>query len=102
MAEDRQDNEDEKLRRLYSKRLRALQIEQQKKDLAKRFMDPDAYERLMNVRISNYELYEQLLGLVINMVQTNRLGSKLTDEQLKSLLAKLTYRPEPKIEYRHK
>ncbi len=102
MAEDRQENEDEKLRRLYSKRLRALQIEQQKKDLAKRFMDPDAYERLMNVRISNHELYEQLLGLVINMVQTNRLGSKLTDEQLKSLLAKLTYRPEPKIEYRHK
>ncbi len=102
MSEDKQENDTEKIRKLYTKRLRAMQIEQQKKEIVKRFMEPSAYERLMNVRISNYELYEQLLGLIINMAQTSRINSKLTDEQLKALLAKLTYRPEPTIEYKHK
>ncbi len=82
--------------------MKAMQIEQQKRELAKKFTTNEAYERLMNVRISNRELYDQLINLIINMAQSNRLINKLTDEQLKGILAKLTYRPEPKIEFKHK
>jgi DNA-binding TFAR19-related protein (PDSD5 family) len=56
----------------------------------------------MNVRVSNYELYAQLLDLIISMAQTNRLPGRITEKQLVDLLAKLTARPEPKIEFKHK
>ena len=95
-------DENENLRKAYTKRMRAMQMEQQRRELAKRFVTPEAYERLMNVRLANYELYEQLLNLIIGMVQSNRIASKLTEAQLKGILAKLTYRPETNIEFKHK
>ncbi len=82
--------------------MKEAEIEKQKREVVRRYLDPQAYERIMNVRVSNYELYAQLLDLIISMVQSGRVVGTLTDEQLKSLLAKLTYRPEPKIEFRHK
>ncbi|MCL5100417.1 MAG: DNA-binding protein [Candidatus Marsarchaeota archaeon] len=100
MAEEQQD--EDRIRKAYSKRIRAMQIEQQKKEIVKRYMTPDAYERLMNVRISNPQLYSQLLDLIISMAQSNKLGSKINETQLKDLLARLTFRPEPKIEIKHK
>ena len=100
MSEGQEPNED-KMRKELSRRMKAMQIEQQKRELAKKFTTNEAYERLMNVRISNRELYDQLINLIINMAQSNRLINKLTDEQLKGILAKLTYRPEPKIEFKH-
>ena len=83
--------EDEKIQKALQKRMRAMQEEQQKRELARRFMTPEAYERLMNVRISNKELYSQLINLILAMVQQNRLSGKLTEEQLKQILGKLTF-----------
>lgn len=100
MAEEERTNE--KLKKAYMQRLKAIRIEQQKRELAKRYTTAEAYERLMNVRISNYELYEQLVNLIIAMVQNNRIMGKLTEEQLKDILAKLTYKPESSIQFRHK
>ena len=102
MLEDENENaEEQKLRKAVMKRLKEAQIEQQKREIVRRYMSPEAYERLMNVRVSNYDLYSQMLDLIIAMAQNNRI-TVLTDEQLKSLLAKFTARPEPTIEYRHK
>lgn len=84
------------------KRLREMQIEQQKKAVAKSLMEPDAYERLMNVRVANYELYSQLLEMLISMARSNRISGKITEAQLRDLLAKLTYKPDSKIEFKHK
>lgn len=84
------------------RRLREMQIEQEKKALAKRFMSSEAYERLMNVRVANYELYSQLLELLIAMAKSNRITGTITETQLKDLLAKLTFKPESKIEFKHK
>ena len=83
-------------------RMRAMQIEQQKREVAKKYMVPEAYERLMNVRLSNQELYAQLINIVLSMVQSGRITSKLTDEQLKEILGRLTYREEPKITFQRK
>ena len=101
VPESQEQNED-KMRKEFSRRLKSMQIEQQKRELAKKFTTTEAYERLMNVRISNKELYDQIINLIINMAQSNRIVNKLTEEQLKSILSKLTYRPEPKIEFKHK
>ncbi len=88
--------------KLIERRMKALQIEQQKRNLVKRFMTVDAYERLMNVRVANYELYSQLLDLVISSVQSNRVTGQITEAQLKDILARMTYKPESKIEFKHK
>ena len=101
MPEAQEPNE-EKMRKEFSRRMKAMQLEQQKKELARKFTTDQAYERLMNVRISNRELYDQLINFIINMAQSNRVINKLTDEQLKAILTKLTYRPESKIEFKHK
>ncbi|MFP3278826.1 MAG: DNA-binding protein [Candidatus Micrarchaeota archaeon] len=95
-------DEDKELKKAIAKRLKELQIEEQKKTIVRQYLEPEAYERLMNVRVSNYDLYVQLLDLIISMAQTNRLPGRITEKQLIDLLAKLTARPEPKIEFKHK
>ncbi len=103
MAAEEQDQQDnEKLRQAYAKRIRQMQMEQQKRELARKLVTPEAYTRLMNVRMANPELYSQLVDLVISLAQSGRATSRITEEQLKSILAKLTYRPETKIEFKHK
>ncbi|MDE1823572.1 MAG: hypothetical protein KGI00_01120 [Candidatus Micrarchaeota archaeon] len=94
--------EQNKARKAIEKRIRAMQVEQQKRGIAQKFMEPDAYERLMNVRVANYQLYSQLVDLIIAMVQQNRIQGKMTDVQLRDLLSRLTYRPDSKIEFKHK
>ena len=96
------EGEEEELKKAIAKRLKELQMEQQKRAIVRRYLEPAAYERLMNVRVSNYELYAQLLDLIISIAQTNKLRGRITDKQLVELLAKLTARPEPKIEFKHK
>ncbi|MGC8479306.1 MAG: DNA-binding protein [Candidatus Micrarchaeia archaeon] len=101
MQEAQEPNED-RIRKEYSRRLKLMQMEQQKREIARKFTTNEAYERLMNVRISNRDLYDQLINLIINMAQSRRIISKLTDEELKQLLTKLTYKPDSKIEFKHK
>ena len=94
--------EQAKIKKAVYRRLKEMQVEQQKKEIAKRFLTPQAYERLMNVRVANAELYSQLIDLIISMARTNRISDRLTEEQLKGILAKMTFRPEPTIEFKHK
>ncbi len=84
------------------KRLQALQIEQQKREFAKKYLENDAFERLMNVRISNRELYTQLIDIIISLAQSRRIQGKMNDAQLRDLLTRLTYKPEPSITFQHK
>jgi programmed cell death protein 5 len=100
--EEEPQNEEQQMRKALSKRLKDMQIEQQKRNVVKRFLTPDAYERLMNVRVANYELYSQLMDLIIAMAQSNKLYAKLTEAQLKDILGRLTQKPETKIEFKHK
>ena len=91
-----------KIKKEMQRRLREMQVEQEKKATVKKLMTPDAYERLMNVRVANYELYAQLLDLLIAMARSNRVTGTITEPQLRDLLSKLTFRPESKIEFKHK
>ena len=98
-----EENEEQaRLKKEMYRKLKALQVEQQKKAIAQRFMTAEAYERLMNVRVSNHALYSQLMDLVISMARQNPAAGKITEAQLKDILARLTHRPESRIEFRRK
>ncbi len=105
MAKDASQDDNEaqaKMRKEVNRRLREMQIEQEKKTTVKRLMTPEAYERLMNVRVANYELYAQLLDLLIAMARGNRVTGTITEPQLRDLLSRLTFKPESRIEFKHK
>ncbi|MCL4365222.1 MAG: DNA-binding protein [Candidatus Marsarchaeota archaeon] len=101
MAEP-QEHEGNREKKMMEKRYRALQIEQQKRMLIKRLVTPEAYERLMNVRIANYELYSQLVDMLISMSQQGRIGAAITEDNIKQILLKLTPKKESNITFQHK
>ncbi|MGC8676296.1 MAG: DNA-binding protein [Candidatus Micrarchaeia archaeon] len=95
-------DEEAKMQKALQKRLKAMQIEEQKKQVLRKVLEPAAYERLMNVRIANPELYQQLLDILIAMVQSNRIRGRVSEADFKNLLMQLTSRPESSIQIRHK
>ncbi|MEM0107100.1 MAG: DNA-binding protein [Candidatus Micrarchaeaceae archaeon] len=95
-------NEEKASRKKIEAALKRLQEEEEKKVLASKFLDAKAYERLMNIRSTNLELYDQIISLIISLVKAGRLNSKLTEEQFINILSKITSRPEPTISFKHK
>jgi programmed cell death protein 5 len=103
MAEEDEEQRYQKdMRKRVAEAMRRAQMEQQKKDVMRQFLEPDAYERLMNIRVSNPELYDQLVSMVVQLVQSNRVTGKITEKQLRSILEKITYRKESNISFKHK
>ncbi len=102
MEEGEEEQYSRKMRKRVTDALKAAKLEEQKKEIMKQFLDPKAYERVMNIRASNYELYSHIVNVVVSLAQNNRISNKITEKELKSILAKLTYRREPTIEFRHK
>jgi len=86
----------------YAKRMQQMQAEAQKRSLLQRMLSPEAYSRMSNVRLSNPELYDQVVNSLAYVAQSGKQGGKITDEQLYSLLVKLTQKPETSIEFRSK
>ena len=90
------------MRRELLKRYKQAQQEQQIRTYMQRALDAKAYERLMNIKVSNRELYMQLAQLLINIVQSNRLGGKITEKQLMELIGKVSPKSDSKIEFKRK
>ena len=96
------ENEQAQAQQLYQKRLQALQLEMQKKELLRNMLSPQAYERMSNVRMSSPELYDKVVSSLAYLAQSGKKIGKISDEQLYALLAKMTERRETKIEFRSK
>ncbi len=83
----------EELEELKRKRLAEMQqaqaMEVQKKYLLKNLVEPAAYERLMNVRLANPELYDQLVAVLAQLYKAGRVNGKITEAQVLQLLARL-------------
>jgi programmed cell death protein 5 len=62
------------------------------KQLARQLLDGAAYERLMNIRLANPELYAMLVQSLYGLYKQGQLQNKVNEEQLKQLAARL--RPE--------
>lgn len=100
--EDQQDPGEKRLKKALVQQYKMMQAEQQRKEVMQKLLEPNAYERLMNIRAANPELYTQMVNLVISLAQSQRINGKLTEQQLIMILQKVTARPESKIEFKHK
>ena len=77
-------------------------MEEELKKALRMFLEPPAYERMMNVKFSDPDLYTQTTILLARLQQGGKLQGKLNDAQLVQLLGKLTQKKEPTIEIKRK
>lgn len=77
--------------------------EAQLRSVLRQTMDTAAYERLQNIRLSNPDMYGQVVKLLVYLVQQGQLKGKVSEEQLKQLVAKIVgQRREGTITYARK
>ncbi len=94
---------DRRLQEQYAKAAQAQQLEAQMKTVLKQILDGQAYERAMNVRLANPELYQQMVALLAHLYRNKQIRGKVGDEQLKKLLQQVSStRHEPSISFRKK
>ncbi len=102
MDEPAEDVQQVQRRKLEEAQKRAEQ-EAAVKGMLRQVMETPAYERLQNIRLSNPELYGQLVKLLAYLVQQGQLKGKVSEEQLKALVAKiLSQRKETTIRFARK
>jgi programmed cell death protein 5 len=65
------------------------EMETQKKQAMMQLLTPEARARLANIRLTKPEFVDQIELQLIELAQTGRVQSKITDDQLKELLRKL-------------
>ncbi|MEM2174411.1 MAG: DNA-binding protein [Candidatus Micrarchaeia archaeon] len=94
----------EETKKAYEKKikeiLRQKKEEEKLKKIMAKILDAGAYERLMNVKISNYDLYITAANYLINFYQ--RTGRKITEKELINLLSSLAERREGEIKFYRK
>ncbi len=72
--------------------------ESQIKMVLRTVMDGPAYERLMNVRALNPDLFMKAAGAIAQAASSGKIRQKLSEEQLKSVLLQLSQKREGSIE----
>ncbi len=97
-----EEGQQETRQRQYQQRMQQLQMDMKKKELLRKMLSDPAYERMMNVRLSSPELYEKVVQSLAYVAQSGKHMGKISDEQLYSLLAKMTERKDTTIEFRRK
>jgi programmed cell death protein 5 len=65
------------------------QIEQQKQELLRQILSPEARQRLTNLKMIKPEFTEQIELQIIQLAQTGKLPIPLSDAQLKQILLQL-------------
>ena len=109
-------SDDSDLERIRARKLQELQqqaLEEQRREQMKEELDaqkqrimsqiltPDARQRLTNIKMVRPEFAESIELQLIQLAQSGRLGSKVTDEQLKQILKQISGRKrEGKITFR--
>lgn len=85
----------EELRKAREARLAELQA----RAIVKQVLEPEAYERLANIRAANPALYSQLASLFVYLAQNGRIKSRVSEAQLKEFVSRLLakQRKETKI-----
>lgn len=66
---------------------RQQQAEAQKKALLRQVLEPEARERLKRIKMARPERGERIETQLIQLAASGRLNQKITDEQLKEILA---------------
>jgi len=75
----------------YSKKAQEKQIEEERRNILREILEPDARARLDNLRIVRPDFTELIENQLIALYQQGRI-SRVSDEQLKALLYNLSSR----------
>jgi programmed cell death protein 5 len=65
------------------------QVDRQKQSIIRQILTPEARQRLANIRMVKPEVAEELEMQLIQLAQSGRLQTQITDEQLKKTLVQL-------------
>lgn len=85
----------------YQQQMAEQQIEEQIKHIITQILSPEARERLANIRAARPKYARQIEILLIQLAQSGQLPKKMSDDDFKAILAKLTsQKRETKIERR--
>ncbi|MFH1199444.1 MAG: DNA-binding protein [Candidatus Micrarchaeota archaeon] len=94
--------EQAKMQEAYRRKYAEMQKDAQIKAMLRASTEPAAYERLFNIRLSNPELYEQLVKVIFYLRQQGQ-ARKVSEDLLKQLIAKiLSQRKESRISFARK
>ena len=66
------------------------QAEEQKRIVLKSILTPEARSRLTNIKMARPEFAAQIEALLIQLAQTGQVKQRITDEQLKEILRRLS------------
>ncbi len=72
-------------------------LEEMKKDILKKVLSKEAFERLGRIRLVKPEIASQLELYLIQLFQSGKIKSQISDDQLKAILERLSSRPKFKI-----
>ncbi len=75
----------------------ADQAQEQLDNVLRFLLGPEAKQRLANVRISNKPLYLKAAQSLLMLYKAGQIGGKVSENELKQLLEKLSEKREPKI-----
>jgi len=100
--EDTEDapTQQEALRKQIETARAAQENEKKIRSVLVRILEPDAYERIMNVKLSNSEVYAKAVNALAYYY--NKVRRKITDQELKAFLSSATERREGTLEIRRK
>jgi len=73
------------------------ELEEIKKDVLKKVLSKEAFERLGRIKLVKPEVASQLELYLIQLFQSGKIKSQISDEQLKAILEKLSSKPKFKI-----
>ncbi len=65
------------------------QIEAQRRSVLMEILEPKARSRLANIKVAKPEYAVQIENLLIQLAQSGQIRQKITDAQLKAILAKI-------------
>jgi programmed cell death protein 5 len=74
---------------MLQQQLKAAEVDAQIKLILTKILTPDARERLANIRMVKPAFARQIEVFLIQLSQSGRLPSQVTDEQLKKILERL-------------
>lgn len=73
------------------------ELEEIRKEVLKKVLSKEAFERLGRIKLVKPEVASQLELYLIQLFQSGKIKSQISDEQLKAILEKLSSKPKFKI-----